>query len=93
MHGAHAERLNAKTISDQYPIPHIKNFGQTQETIFTTLDLRYNQILALQEDIPKTAIKTPFGLFEFLYMPFELTPPQTFQRFINEVLHRLNFCY
>lgn len=91
-------RLNARTIPDQYSIPHIEDFAQTlyQRKIFTTIDLvrAYNQIPVREEDIPKTAITTPFGLFEFKYMPFGLrNAAQTFQRFINEVLHGLDFCY
>jgi len=46
------------------------------------------------EDVPKTAITTPFGLYEFLYMPFGLrNAAQTFQRFIDEILQDLPFCY
>ena len=41
-------------------------------------------------DIPKTSITTPFGLFEFLRMPFGL---QTFQRFMNKVLQGLDFVF
>ena len=46
------------------------------------------------DDIQKTAITTPFGLFEYLRMPFGLkNAAQTFQRFIDEVLRGLHFSY
>ena len=47
-----------------------------------------------EDDICKTAITTPFGLFEFTKMPFGLrNVAQTFQRFIDEVTRGLDFVY
>ncbi|GBN20731.1 Retrovirus-related Pol polyprotein from transposon opus [Araneus ventricosus] len=69
-------RLNAITIPDRYPVPHIQDCTQIvfNKTIFSTLDLMraYHQISVNAADIPKTAITTPFGLFEYVFMPFGL---------------------
>ena len=46
------------------------------------------------KDIPKTAIATPFGLFEFLRMHFGLkNAAQTFHQFIDQILRGFHFCY
>ena len=90
--------LNARTIPDKYPVRHIHDFSQNLAgcKVFSKVDLvkAYTQIPVNEDDIPKTAITTPFGLFEFPFMSFGLrNAGQTFQRFIDEVLQGLDFCF
>lgn len=90
--------LNARTIPDRYPIPHIEDFSHrlSGAQVFSKIDLikAFNQIPVFQDDIPKTAITTPFGMYEFPFMTFGLrNASQTFQRFLDEVLRGLDFCY
>ncbi|GBL70362.1 Retrovirus-related Pol polyprotein from transposon 297, partial [Araneus ventricosus] len=84
-------RLNTVTEPDRYPLPHIQEFSSELhgKVIFSKIDLQraYHQIPVEKSDIPKTAVITPIGLFEYLYMPFGLrNAGQTFQRFIDETL-------
>lgn len=87
--------VNSVTLHDRYPIPHIHDFAMELDgkTVFSKIDLvkAYNQIPVAKDDVPKTAVITPIGLFQYNRMPFGLrNAGQTFQRFIDEVLRGLN---
>ena len=62
-------RLNNVTKADRYPVPNIQDFRARLHgsTVFRKLDLRkgYYQVPVRAEDIPKTDVITPFGLWEF----------------------------
>jgi hypothetical protein len=91
-------RLNLVTTKDSYPLPNMANFAKRLEgcVIFSKVDLRkgYHQIRMHAADIPKTAIITPFGLWEFLRMTFGLrNAGSTFQRYMDRVLSGLDFIF
>nr|CDS28369.1 gag pol polyprotein [Hymenolepis microstoma] len=60
--------------------------------MFSKLDLV--QIPMAPKDIAKRAVITPFGLFEYLCMPFDLRDAaQSFQRFMDQVFRGLDFVF
>ena len=69
-------RLNNVTVPDMYPLPNVADLYDkiSGATVFSKLDLQkgYYQVPMASEDFQKTSIVTPFGMFEFLRMPFGL---------------------
>lgn len=89
-------KLNAKTRPDKYTIPHMQEFhwGLHDRTIFSKIDLirAYHQIPVARDDVEKTAVITPFGLFEYVKMSFGLkNAAQTMQRFMDNITRDLPF--
>ena len=91
-------RLNGITVEDKYPVPHMQDFSAKLRNcrVFSKVDLvrGYHQIPVAECDIHKTAVVTPFGLFEFLRTPFGLrNAAQAFQQLMDSVCQGLDFVF
>ncbi len=78
------------------PLPSILDLSNNLHgcKYFSCIDLvkGYHQIPMAPKDIAKTVILTPFGLFEYLFMPFGLrNASQTFQHFMDRLFKHLPF--
>ena len=85
--------LNMCTLPDNYNLPHVYSFNNQMHgsTVFSKIDLysAFMQIPMSESDICKTAVQTPIGLIEFLYMPYGLrNASQTFQRYMDEIFRQ-----
>ena len=91
-------RLNTVTVDDKYPVKSISDFNAnlSGKKIFSKIDLLkgYHQIPVNEDDVKKTGLITPFGLFVFPFTPFGLkNAGQDFQRMMDELLGDLPFCF
>ena len=82
--------LNEVTIKNKYPLPMINDLFDQLEgaTVFSKIDLRsgYHQLKIHEQDIPKTACTTRYGLYEYTVMSFGLTNvPAYFMNMMNKV--------
>ncbi|GFV97451.1 transposon Tf2-9 polyprotein [Trichonephila clavipes] len=91
-------QLNSVTEFDSYPMPYLNDFSHALhgKRIFSKIDIfkAFHQIPIAECDIPKTAVTTPSGLYKYTHLCFGLVnAPQTFMRFMHEVLRGLPFCF
>ena len=87
-------RLNTVTEPDHYPLPNIADITNVLggAKYFSKIDLTkgYHQVPISPDDIPKTAICTPFGTYTFNYTCFGLrNAGATFQRLMDEIFSEL----
>jgi hypothetical protein len=83
--------LKEVTRKDAYPLPRVDDTLDEHKDVnfYTHLDLAscFWQVRVRDEDVHKTAFQTPFGLIEWVAMPFgECNALATFERMMNDIL-------
>ena len=94
------QALNVWTVKGRYSLPPLRDFAANLagSIVFSVLDLtKANfQIPLLPDAIPKTAIVTPFGYWEYLVLPFGVcNAVSTFQWAVDCIFAGVTFifCY
>ena len=90
--------LNSRTVKDRYTLPLLRDFAAnlSGSKVFSVIDLKkaYYQVPLTEDSIPKTAIVTPFGSFEFLVMPYGVcNAAPTFQRVMDSIFASVPFIF
>ncbi|CAB4043072.1 Hypothetical predicted protein [Paramuricea clavata] len=91
-------RLNSITDLDRYPLPSINdvNANMLGAEIFSKIDLKtaFHQVEVWKQHRKKTAINTPYGVFQFRRMPFGLkNAAQLFQRNVHLIFKDFTFLF
>jgi len=86
--------INSNTVKDRtpLPLPDVVLSDAARASIWGKIDMTnaFFQTPIHEDDIEKTAIKTPWGLFEWTVMPQGLcNAPATHQAHVNEALRHL----
>ena len=86
--------LNSNTVLDAFPLPWVDDIlaDCMQGMVWSTLDMTnlFFHTLMKPEDIWKTVVTTPCGLYEWIVMPIGLrNSPPIHQRQVTTALHHL----
>ncbi|MBW0580901.1 hypothetical protein O181_120616, partial [Austropuccinia psidii MF-1] len=83
-------KLNAVTRKNRYPVPPMNQLLTVfnASTFFSKIDLHcsYNLLRIKEGDEHLAALRTRYGIYEYLVMPFDLTnAPASFQNLVNDI--------
>ena len=84
--------LNRVMVKNNYNLPRVDDLLDklVKKTYFSRIDLKsdYYQIRVANEDVHKMAMRTRYGSYELLVIPFGLyNAPATFMSIMNRIFH------